>query len=175
MPSYRRVLAVVDLGRSSREVARKAHEVAVENGARFAIGHVADWGLDLGADDFCPFTPQQIEERLETVVNRQLHSLASQVGAADAATLVSVAMPTRGIGELARRWQPDLVVVDAKSQFGGLEDNSLSVPGWTCDAQVVAVAATGLLSKAARLVAEAVAPGSLCGTVAPVPRRRWGR
>ncbi|MBI5165717.1 MAG: universal stress protein [Magnetospirillum sp.] len=161
MPRYHRILAVVELGRSGREVARRAWEMAAGPDVRLAIGHVADWGLDLGADDFCPYTPQELEARLERVIARKLRTLASQIGAAEAATLVSFAGASRGIGALARRWQPDLVVVGGDADHGLGEATELSVPGWRCEARVVPVTASGLWTRTVRQVVDALRPGRL--------------
>lgn len=149
----RRVLAIVELGRHGREVARQAREIALGGQARLAIGHIADW--EPGVEDFCPCTPRQVEARLAVVIERRLRSLATQIGSADATTLVSFS----GLGEMARSWQPDLVVVGRGAEHG-LTDR-LSVPGWTCEAVVVGVAAAGLLPATARLVTETLWPRRL--------------
>jgi nucleotide-binding universal stress UspA family protein len=158
--SPRRVLAVIDMGRSGREVARRAWEItSLHEGARLAIGHVADWGAELGADEFSPLTPPEVEQRLEVVIDRHLRAVANQIGAAEAATLVSFPTPFRGIDELARRWQPDLVVVGSGTDHGLAGSDSFSTPHWSCAALVVEVPASAFLPRAVRRIADALTPG----------------
>lgn len=158
MRSHRRVLAIVDMGRSGREVARHAWDIAARQGARFAIGHVADWGTDLGCDDFSLLTPHEVEQRLEVVIERRLRAVANQIGAPEAATLVSFPAASRGIGELAGRWQPDLVVVGSGADHGLAGLDTLNTPEWSCAALVIDVPASGFLPRAARRIADTLAP-----------------
>jgi nucleotide-binding universal stress UspA family protein len=158
MTHPRRVLAIVDMGRSGREVARHAWGIAVRQGARFALGHVADWGQDLGCDEFSPLTPHEVELRLTKVIERRLRTLANHIGAAEAATLVSFPGASHGLGELAGRWQPDLVVVGSGNHHGLAGSATLDTPEWSCAALVIEVPASGFLPSAARRIADTLAP-----------------
>jgi hypothetical protein len=133
---YSRVMAVVDLGPRGAEVARRAWSLARQHGARLCLGHVADWGADLGADGFSPLTPPEVEARLEVVVSRKLAALAAEIGAADVATVVAFPGVDRGLAELLRGWQPDLVVAEAAP---AIADGRIDVPGWSCAAVTVEV------------------------------------
>ncbi len=166
MRTHRRILAMVDIDSRGRETARHAWAMAQAREARFALGHVVDWGLDLGADDYSPQTPRQIEERLGIVVRRMLSAIATQIGARDASLLVTFPGIDRGVAELARGWQPDLVVAAAGNDHGLSGRPRLAVRGWTCDAVVIDLPRFGLLSKAASAIAGRLAPGRL----APRPR-----
>ncbi|MGE5502877.1 MAG: universal stress protein [Actinomycetota bacterium] len=139
-PRFSRVMAVVDLGARGREVARQAWNLARQHGARLCLGHVADWGAELGADGFSPLTPPEVEQRLHEVVRRKLAAMAGELGAADQAVSTVVAFPgiDRGIAELLRGWQPDLVVADSRAGID-IDDGRIEVPGWSCTAVTVQV------------------------------------
>lgn len=152
MKAYRRVLAVVDVNHRGREAARHAWTIAQAQGARFGLGHVADWGRDLDCDDYSPLAPSQVEERLEVVVRRMLSRMAAQIGVPDASVAVSFSGAGRGIGELVRGWQPDLVVVAADDAHGLAGQSRLEVPGWSCDAVALDLPAFGLLPRVVRRI-----------------------
>lgn len=132
--SHARVLAVVDLGRTGRAVARHAATLAGRDGARLALAHVVDW--EAGADDFSPLTPAEVERRLAGVVSRRLTGLATELGRPDATPLVGWPGAGRDLAALIRGWQPDLAVVPAALDL--VCDGRLAVPGWSCDAVAVA-------------------------------------
>ncbi|MBI5162601.1 MAG: universal stress protein [Magnetospirillum sp.] len=126
LPSpIRRVMAVVDLDSRGREVARRGWRIASVERASFALLTVADWGI--GEDDFCPYTPAELEAQLEPVLHRKLARLAAALGAREAVTRVAFT----GAGFAVAAWQPDLVVVGAHARHG-LADGPSEVAGWTC-------------------------------------------
>ncbi|CAA7623769.1 universal stress protein [Magnetospirillum sp. UT-4] len=142
-PDYRRILALVSLDRVGLAVARAAAGEVRHAGARLALGHVVDWATEWGCDDFSVLTPQELEQRLKVVVSRQITALAGRIGIPDAASLVAFGGPERGLGELARSWQPDLVVVD-NARFGDLAAGGVvRLQGWECDALAVETGGIG--------------------------------
>ncbi|MFN3076490.1 MAG: universal stress protein [Alphaproteobacteria bacterium] len=133
MKHYRRVLFLVDVTPRRQELARRVLVLAREHGARFGLGHVIDWGSGLDCDDYSPLTPRQLEDQLEGIVRRKLCSVAERIGAPEASVAVSFAGCGRGIADLVRGYQPDLVVVATADNSGLAGQTSLEVPGWNCD------------------------------------------
>lgn len=121
----RRVMAVADLDARGREVARQGWRIASVERAAFALLTVADWGV--GEDDFCPYTPAELEAQLQPVLHGKLATLAGGLGAATAETRVAFT----GAEFAVAAWQPDLVVVGHHARHG-LHDGSYDVAGWPC-------------------------------------------
>lgn len=152
----RRILAVVALDAGGAAVARRAWAEACRHGARFALAHVADWGAGLD-DGYSPLTPAEVESRLAVVVSRKLDAMAAEIGAAGrTATLVGFARPNAGLDEIARGWQPDLIVASTKDEL--VVDGHVHLPEWSCDGLAVEPPPLRLWGKAARRVRSALAP-----------------
>jgi hypothetical protein len=143
MNAPRRILAVVDLSARGIATAREAWKLAFSKGAQFAIGHVVDW--DTGAGGFSMLTPPEIEDRLSHVVQRRLQEISDLIGAAKTQTRISFKLPRLGLSELLEGWQPDLLFVDAKLDFGLAEATTAAELGWPCAVRVVDHPADGFL------------------------------
>lgn len=118
MRSYRRVLAAIDIDRRGETVARQAWRIAQDEGARFALAHIADYGRGFESDHAPFLTPQEVEGKLEPVIRRRLTALAGQIGADGAAVLVGFGDAAAQLPALALNWQPDLLVVGLHAPHG---------------------------------------------------------
>jgi hypothetical protein len=134
MSDYRRIIAVVDLSARGLSAARHAWNQSLSNGAQFALGHVVDWDHGNG---YSTITPSQIEDRLGIVVKRKLMEMADLIGAAGTQAKVSFKTPQLGLAEIIAGWQPDLLVLDRRLDFGLSAQKNAASLGWLCDVQIV--------------------------------------
>jgi universal stress protein A len=117
MPTYRRVLLVLDLSEDSALVGRRAQAVAAAVGAEIELLHVVE---------FVPVEPMgetimpavQIEtELLERAANR-LRGMATELGVPGATCHVEAGNVKSEIVRVARERQADLIVLGSRERHG---------------------------------------------------------
>jgi universal stress protein A len=117
MPTYRRVLLVLDLTQDSALVGRRAQAVAAAVGAEIELLHVVE---------FVPVEPMgetimpavQIEtELLERAANR-LRGMAAELGVPGATCHVEAGNVKSEIVRVARERQADLIVLGSRERHG---------------------------------------------------------
>jgi universal stress protein A len=117
MPSYRRILIVVDLTESSLPIARRGQSLASAMGAEVELLHVVE---------FVPVEPMgetlmpavQIEDELLTRARQRLVALGAELGLPESATRVEAGNVKSEIVRVARERGVDLIVLGGRERHG---------------------------------------------------------
>jgi universal stress protein A len=117
MPTYRRILVVVDLTESSLPIARRGQALASAAGAEIELLHVVE---------FVPVEPMgetlmpavQIEDELLERARQRLVALAGELGLPDSATRVEAGNVKSEIVRVARERGVDLIVLGSRERHG---------------------------------------------------------
>ena len=117
MPSYRRILIVVDLTENSLSIARRGQELASATGAAVELLHVVE---------FVPVEPMgetlmpavQIEDELLARAQKRLALLAAELGLPDTAARVEAGNVKSEIVRVARERGADLIVLGSRERHG---------------------------------------------------------
>jgi len=117
MPSYRRILIVVDLTESSLSIARRGQALASATGAEIELLHVVE---------FVPVEPMgetlmpavQIEDELLARAQQRLTALAAELGLPEGAARVEAGNVKSEIVRVARERGVDLIVLGSRERHG---------------------------------------------------------
>ena len=117
MPSYRRILIVVDLTDSSLSIARRGQALASATGAEVELLHVVE---------FVPVEPMgetlmpavQIEDELLARAQQRLAALAAELGLPNGAARVEAGNVKSEIVRVARERGVDLIVLGSRERHG---------------------------------------------------------
>jgi len=117
MPTYRRVLLVLDLSEDSALVGRRAQAVAAAVGAEIELLHVVE---------FVPVEPMgetimpavQIETELLERAAHRLRGMATELGVPGATCHVEAGNVKSEIVRVARERQVDLIVLGSRERHG---------------------------------------------------------
>jgi universal stress protein A len=117
MPSYRRILIVVDLTESSLSIARRGQELASATSAEVELLHVVE---------FVPVEPMgetlmpavQIEDELLARAQQRLTALAADLGLPASAARVEAGNVKSEIVRVARERGVDLIVLGSRERHG---------------------------------------------------------
>lgn len=129
MRSYRRILSLVDLTQNGESVARRALQLARMYNAALALSVIVDYTPGFESDHVPFRTPLEMRDAIIRDVRGKLDDIIATIGAAGAEAVVVAAPMDRAMAEIARVWQPDLVLLGshaprilqqaAASDFGG--------------------------------------------------------
>ncbi len=117
MPSYCRILIVVDLTESSLPIARRGQSLATAMGAEVELLHVVE---------FVPVEPMgetlmpavEIEDELLMRARQRLVTLAGELGLPESATRVEAGNVKSEIVRVARERGVDLIVLGSRERHG---------------------------------------------------------
>jgi universal stress protein A len=117
MLTYRKVLAVVDLGPDSPAVVRRARELCAVSGASLTLLHVVEFvPAEPLSDALLPTV--QIEAELVERARARLITLANEPGSTAARSEVATGNVKAQITAFAREGQHDLIVIGSHERHG---------------------------------------------------------
>ena len=117
MSTYRKVLAVVDLGPDSLAVARRARELCVAADARLTLLHVVEFvPIEPLSDALLPTV--QIETELLERARARLTALVGELGPPVSRFEVATGNVKAEITRFAREGQHDLIVIGSHERHG---------------------------------------------------------
>ena len=128
MTAYRRVLALVALNADAEAVAQRAAEMARFHGATLALASIVDYSPGFEADHVPFKTPAELRQAIVADVGGKLDAIVARVGGGE--VIVAAAKESEALEDLARSWQPDLVLVSARATHGldGREQRQSRLP-----------------------------------------------
>ncbi|MEN9704995.1 MAG: hypothetical protein RLZZ393_874 [Pseudomonadota bacterium] len=118
MPTYSRILALVDLTEDSLDVARRALEIQRACGdATLELLHVVEYvPVEPLSDSLLPAV--QIESELLDRARKRMADLADHLGVAPPPWRIETGNVKGEILRIAREAQPDLIVIGARERHG---------------------------------------------------------
>jgi nucleotide-binding universal stress UspA family protein len=111
MRSYRRILSLIDLTENGESVARRGLQLARMYNAALALSVIVDYTPGFESDHVPFRTPQQMRDAIVRDVKSKLDGIIAAIGAGGAEAVVVAASTPRAMAEIAKVWQPDLVLV----------------------------------------------------------------
>ena len=119
MSNYRRVLAAVDIGAESRQVAAAAAKVAAALDARLHILHVIETTAPPLGADFLPEVAASLTAQIRTRAKSHLGDIASEFGVPRKRQHVVInGRPAVQIRRIAESKKVDLIVVGSHGRHG---------------------------------------------------------
>lgn len=118
MTTYRRVLALVALNGDAEAVAARALQLSRSYNATLALAAVVDYSPGFECDHVPFMTPAQLRQATIRDVTERLDALVNNIGARGAEIIVAGGREQEAIDDIARSWQPDLVLVGARAPHG---------------------------------------------------------
>jgi universal stress protein A len=117
MTAYRRILAAIDLTDDSRAVAERACELARGSGGSVKLLHVVEFvPIEPMSDSLVPV--MQIDDQLIARAQKQIRSLAQQLGLPAEAGSVEAGSAKSEILRHAREQGCDLIVLGCRERHG---------------------------------------------------------
>ena len=118
MRTYHRVLALVALNADTKAVAARALQLSRSYNATLALAAVVDYRPGYECDHVQFMTPEQLRQATIRDVTEKLDALVAEIGAGGAEIIVAGGREKEAVADIARSWQPDLVLVGARASHG---------------------------------------------------------
>ena len=152
MPAYKRILALVDIGRNGEAVVRRAAPLAASCHAELAVAGIVDYAPGFECDHVPFRTPQQMRMAIVRDVTGKLDEMVRRIGCR-AEVIVAADSERQAVADLSRSWRPDLVLVGSHAPHGLLEADSGN-PGF--DVLTVRAGKRGLAGRFVQALAAAI-------------------
>ncbi|MBF0144263.1 MAG: universal stress protein [Magnetococcales bacterium] len=108
---FRRILAVCEPGPGSREVIRRAEELARHNQAHLGIAFVVDYGFGMDDDQLPILSPQEVLRELVSHFRRELVEHSDFTLETDTDVIIFSDPPGQSITDGIAEWKADLAVI----------------------------------------------------------------
>lgn len=113
-----RILALVDFEADARATASEAWRIAQETDGELALGQVVNWRWGSGNVLQIGLVASAAESAVCVPARKQLGEIAEEIGIEETALLASAAADrARAVLELIEDWNPDVIVVHARSWY----------------------------------------------------------
>ena len=116
MSAYRRVLALLSLNADAEAVAKRAAEMARFHGATLALASIVDYSPGFEVDHVPFKTPGEMRQAIVDDVAGKVDAIAAKFGGGE--VIVAAAKECEAVQDIARSWQPDLILVSARATHG---------------------------------------------------------
>lgn len=117
MPTYRKLLAAIDLSDEADAVLQKAHEMAGLYGAELYLLHVIEpLGYAYGGD--IPMDLSALQQQLEATAQAQLKALGDRFDLDSSLQILAVGRPHTEIHRVAQDLEIDLILVGSHGRRG---------------------------------------------------------